>query len=81
MTPEEIGRELNEVAAALGVCVKKLGKVYPHLVPIDKAAVKRIITDLNWGTENCTVVALHQHGLATDDNMGITETQAAREIA
>lgn len=36
----------------------------------DKKALKDIMTDLSWASENCTVIGLHQIGQALDDHIG-----------
>lgn len=80
MTNENVVQELVAVAGTLHICVKRLGKVFPDLNPLGQTAIKRIITDLNWAQENCTVVALHREGRAQDDRMGISEEQIKREL-
>jgi len=36
----------------------------------DRIAIDRMMVDLAWAIENCSVIGLHQIGKALDDNMG-----------
>lgn len=48
-----------------------LDKVEPELTDEnDIRVLRRTRTDLNWATENCTVIGLHSIGQALDDKMG-----------
>lgn len=48
-----------------------LNQVEPELTDeIDLRVLRRTRTDLNWATENCTVIGLHSIGQALNDKMG-----------
>lgn len=70
----DLHRKLCEVTGSLCAVHERLStEIYPNLISeIDRIAIRRIITDLSWAIENCTVVGKHQIGEALDDTMGIT---------
>ena len=69
---ELLKQRLDKVAASLWDARNELEEIKDkHLTGIDKRACHRIIIDLAWAVENCTVLGLHQIGLALDDKMGL----------
>ena len=75
---EKFADEFYEVAMSLSITRGKLEHLSRHLKnDIDQRAAKRILTDLAWAIENCTVIGLHQEGKALDDTMGLTEKKDA----
>lgn len=58
----------DDAAADAMSLYQKLGQLYHYLEPgRDRVACQRIMTDLIWAAENCTVIGLHQIGKALDD--------------
>jgi hypothetical protein len=63
--------KLDKAAELLWQVRALLIEVQPHLTrQDDKYAIKSIITDLAWDSENCSVMSKHQIGEALDDTMG-----------
>ena len=63
-------KEKLDKAATLLMQARKLCEEVELDSPIDKKAMKIILTDINWAIENCTVIGLHSISEALDDNMG-----------
>lgn len=50
---------------------KRLEELYANLtLNMDKKAVETLISELQWGSENCSVISQHLIGESLDDNMG-----------
>lgn len=63
--------KLNLAAKLIHEAKLILQEVQPNLErPDDVAECRRIITELSWANENCTVMGRHQIGEALDDTMG-----------
>ena len=62
--------KLDEAAGLLFRARSLLLEVQPNLTRADDAKIiKTLITDLAWANENCTVIGLHQIGMALEDTM------------
>ncbi len=71
MKAEELKKECDELAKVLWDVTSRLEKISNDISsPCDTKAIDNILTDLQWATENCTVIGLHQIGEAIDDDMG-----------
>jgi hypothetical protein len=71
MTPQELKASFDEIAKRLSTVCNELAELVPHLTSkVDRKAASKIVTDLVWATENCTVIGLHQVGEALEDTMG-----------
>lgn len=58
----------DDAAADAMALYRKLNQLYYLLEPgRDRVACQRIMTDLTWAAENCTVIGLHQIGKAMHD--------------
>jgi hypothetical protein len=70
MTPTERKEKLDSIAHTLFAMSQELSALLPQLpLETDRKAAENIITDLHWGSENCTVIGLHQIGKALEDQM------------
>ena len=70
MPGEELKTRFEELAKRLWATREELETLYPELREADdQRAAQRILTDLTWAVENCTVIGLHQIGKALDDRM------------
>lgn len=65
-------QKFDEVAQLLWNAKNILSDIQPNLTrENDKKIIKKLITDLSWANENCTVMELHQINKALDDIMEI----------
>ncbi len=72
MNKEYAGRQFGAMVYHLLHAKDVIVKLIPHLdAEVDKRAAHRILTDLAWATENCSVISKHCEGKALEDNMGI----------
>jgi hypothetical protein len=70
MPREELKARFDELADRLWAARKDLEALCPELrESYDQRAAERILTNLTWAVENCTVIELHQIGKALDDRM------------
>jgi len=76
MSPDEIKSRFDDLAARLWKARVELVELSTLLSRTDdKKALRSILTDLAWATENCTVIGLHQVGQALHDNMGMGSSE------
>jgi hypothetical protein len=72
MDKEYAGRQFGAMVYHLLHAKDVIVKIIPFLESeVDKRAAHRILTDLAWATENCSVISKHCNGEALEDNMGI----------
>jgi hypothetical protein len=72
MTETERKEKLDSIAHSLLVLRHQLSELLPYLPTAeDQEAVESLMTDLIWGAENCTTIALHQIGEALEDRLGM----------
>ena len=72
MTPREIKIRMELAAKHLTEVHDCLKVVHPNLAGVDYHVVSKMLTEVAWAAENCTVIALHQEGKAMEDDMGAT---------
>lgn len=73
MNPSELAEKLESVAGRLHTIRRDLEQLVPALrFQVDRKAANRIVTDLAWAEENCTVIGGHQVGRFLDDAMGMS---------
>ena len=71
MNADTTKTRFDDVARRLWAVHEDLQGLSPTLSRFDdRKALVRIMTDLSWACENCTVIGSHQIGQALDDHMG-----------
>jgi hypothetical protein len=71
MGQDELKAQFDELAGKLWAVRAELAQLSLKLSRTDDLkASHAILTDLAWDCENCTVIGLHQIGLALEDDMG-----------
>lgn len=71
MTPEERKEKLDSIAGGLFEISRELEAVLPGMaLEKDQQVVRSIVSELQWATEHCTTIGLHQTGLALNDKCG-----------
>ena len=71
MNDREIKKSFDKISETLFSISNDLQQLEKYTkYQMDSKAISDIVTDINWATENCTVIGLHQINQALDDNMG-----------
>ena len=71
MNDREIKKSFDKISETLFSISNDLQQLEKYTkYQMDSKAISDIVTDLNWATENCRVIGLHQIDQALDDNMG-----------
>ena len=74
MSPADVKSRFDTLASSVWAARQELESLFVYLTTnTDRKALRSIITDLTWATENCTVLGLHQVGESLQDNMGYPE--------
>ena len=66
----ETKAKLDKAAELISGAKRLLGEAYQNISDADSRVLSRILIDLSWAVENCTVIGLHQIGEAVEDRMG-----------
>jgi hypothetical protein len=71
MKPDQLKANFDDIATRLFAVMQELERISTNLTSnVDQKATRRILTNLQWAIENCTVMGKHAIGELLEDKMG-----------